>query len=54
LGQPAEVKDTACMCECHDEGPTPEEEIGNEEAEEMESQRHDQPVLGCDCFDCIR
>ena len=58
-GQPAEAKDTACMCECHvnekdDDGPTPDEAIVDEEAQEAEEQRHEQPVLGCDCHDCIR
>jgi len=32
----------------------PDDQRGEEEFEEMEEQRHEQPVLGCDCFDCIR
>jgi hypothetical protein len=37
-----------------EEGPTPEEAIGDEEAEAEQEQRHEHPVLGCDCFDCMR
>ena len=37
-----------------DEGPTADDERGEAEAAEQESQRHEYPVLGCDCHDCIR
>lgn len=36
------------------EGPTPDDAIGEEEAQEAEERRHNYPVLGCDCHDCIR
>jgi hypothetical protein len=36
------------------EGPTPDDAIGEEEAEQEQERRHEQPVLGCDCHDCIR
>jgi hypothetical protein len=32
----------------------PEEIRGEEEAEAERERRHEQPVLGCDCFDCMR
>jgi hypothetical protein len=56
-GQGGSLNDgSGCCCECVDVNPTlnPEEIRGEEEAQEAEEQRHEQPVLGCDCHDCIR
>src|SRR6185436_20331649 len=39
--------------EADDEGPTPDEERGNDEAAEQEERRHAQPVVGCECRDCL-
>ncbi len=36
------------------EGPTPDDARGDEEAEEEQERRHEQPVIGCDCHDCIK
>lgn len=46
-GQPATVKDTACLCSCH----TDEDE--GDGAEEWMSHKDDGPVPGCNCHDCL-
>lgn len=54
------MHDDTCDCDecCGDEedeedGPTPEDAIGEDEAAKQEERRHTQPVVGCECRDCL-